>query len=51
MLMYITFGLCTFGANVLFIVLLVFLLLKLKFSCFATVLAHVAAVFGLWDVD
>lgn len=51
MLLYLIFGLCTFGANVLFVLLLVFLLLKLKSSCFATILAHIAAVFGLWDVE
>ncbi|KAL8434228.1 hypothetical protein Efla_001993 [Eimeria flavescens] len=51
MLLYLSFGLCTFGTNVLFILLVVFLLLKLTFACFATVLAHIAAVFGLWDIE
>lgn len=51
MLLYLMFGLCTSGVNALFILLLVFLLLKLKSACFATVLAHIAAVFGLWDVE
>ncbi|CDI74367.1 hypothetical protein EPH_0033030 [Eimeria praecox] len=51
MLLYIIFGICTFGGNALFFVLLIFLLLKLKASCTATLLAYMASVFGLWDAE
>ncbi|CDJ60988.1 hypothetical protein, conserved [Eimeria maxima] len=51
MLLYTIFGLCTFGGSALLFVLLTFLLLKLKASCTATLLAHMASVFGLWDSE
>ncbi|CDJ64330.1 hypothetical protein, conserved [Eimeria necatrix] len=51
MLLYLVFALCTFGGNVLFFMLLAFLLLKLKASCVAALLAHVASVFGIWDAE
>ncbi|CDJ42324.1 hypothetical protein, conserved [Eimeria tenella] len=51
MLLYLIFALCTFGGNVLFFMLLTFLLLKLKASCVAALLAHVASVFGIWDAE
>lgn len=50
LLLYLVFGLYTFGVNELYVILLIFLLLKLKFSCFATILVHIASVFALWDV-